>query len=76
MLGDRAALGIAVTRSDGTYVLTMKTTEPPPAVDTYVNNVYGAGCHGKSSAPGGCKSKSRSSPTTNSRPAPFKTQRL
>jgi hypothetical protein len=58
VLGDRAALGIAVTRSDGTYVLTKKTTEPPPAVDTYVYNVYGAGCHGKSSAPGGCKSES------------------
>ena len=57
VLGDRT-LGTAVTRSDGTYVLTTKTTEPPPAVETFVFNVYGAGCHAKSSAPGGCKSES------------------
>ena len=57
VLRDRA-LGTTVTRSDGTYVLTTKTTEPPPAVGTFVFNVYGAGCHAKSSAPGGCKSES------------------
>jgi hypothetical protein len=57
VLRDRA-LGTAVTRSDGTYVLTTKTAEPPPAVGTFVSNVYEAGCHAKSSAPGGCRSES------------------
>jgi len=51
-------LGTVVTRSDGTYVVTTRTTQPPPAVDAYVFPVYGAGCHGKSSAPGGCESES------------------
>src|SRR5262245_66587561 len=58
-------LGIAVTQSDGTYVLTTKTTEPPPAVDAYVFSLYGTGCHGESSAPGGCKSESLDSIQTN-----------
>jgi hypothetical protein len=52
------SLGTVVTRSDGTYVVATRTTQPPPAVDTYVFPVDGARCHGKSSAPGGCKSES------------------
>jgi len=55
---DGGFLGTVVTRSDGTYALTTKTPEPPPTVGTYVSNAWGAGCHGKSSAPGGCKSES------------------
>jgi hypothetical protein len=56
---DRApgALGIVVTRSDGTFVATTKTTQPPPDVETWVANVALVGCHGTSSAPGGCKTE-------------------
>lgn len=55
---DGGSLGTVVTRSDGTYALSTKTPQPPRDVGTWVANVYGAGCQGKSSAPGGCKSES------------------
>jgi hypothetical protein len=50
-------LGIVVTRTDGTYVLTTKTTQPPPTVGAWVANLHFAGCRGTSSAPGGCKTE-------------------
>jgi len=62
---DGGASGPVVTRKDGTYAFTTKTTQPPRAVGTWVANVYGAGCHGKSAAPGGCKSESLGSIQTN-----------
>jgi hypothetical protein len=54
-LGDKDA-GLAVTKTNGSYVFTKRLARAPAYSFTYVNHYWGAGCAGVSSAPSGCVS--------------------